>query len=201
VNVLDEITQEQIRTDTPELASGDTVRVAARVVEGTVSASRSSKGPSCACARRHPAFDHRPSHRQRRGRGAHLQGEQPPHRQDRSRAPRPGAPRSAVLPAQARRQGGHSARAPRQELDRLGSHMPGARRSIFRIEDPGSPPSAPRRGPTVFAPGAPLAGSRSRPGTGNAWTRTSPRNGFSGRAATATSPASTRSVGAAWRAR
>ncbi len=34
MNVLDEITQEQIRTDTPELASGDTVRVAARVVEG-----------------------------------------------------------------------------------------------------------------------------------------------------------------------
>jgi large subunit ribosomal protein L19 len=35
VNVLDEIVQEQIRTDLPELASGDTVRVNARVVEGT----------------------------------------------------------------------------------------------------------------------------------------------------------------------
>jgi len=34
VNVLDEITREQIRTDTPELSAGDTVRVAARVVEG-----------------------------------------------------------------------------------------------------------------------------------------------------------------------
>ena len=34
MNVLDEITQEQIRTDTPELSAGDTVRVAARVVEG-----------------------------------------------------------------------------------------------------------------------------------------------------------------------
>ncbi len=34
MNVLDEITQEQIRTDTPELSPGDTVRVAARVVEG-----------------------------------------------------------------------------------------------------------------------------------------------------------------------
>jgi len=33
--------------------------------------------------------------------------------------------------------------------------MPGARRSSFRIEDPGRPPSATRRGPTVFAPGAP----------------------------------------------
>jgi len=35
VNVLDEIVQDQIRTDLPELASGDTVRVNARVVEGT----------------------------------------------------------------------------------------------------------------------------------------------------------------------
>jgi large subunit ribosomal protein L19 len=34
VNVLDEVTQEQIRTDLPELAAGDTVRVSARVVEG-----------------------------------------------------------------------------------------------------------------------------------------------------------------------
>lgn len=34
MNVLDEIVAEQIRSDLPELASGDTVRVAARVVEG-----------------------------------------------------------------------------------------------------------------------------------------------------------------------
>ena len=34
MNVLDEITQDQIRTDLPELSSGDTVRVSARVVEG-----------------------------------------------------------------------------------------------------------------------------------------------------------------------
>ncbi len=34
MNVLDEITQDQLRTDLPELASGDTVRVSARVVEG-----------------------------------------------------------------------------------------------------------------------------------------------------------------------
>ena len=34
-NVLDEIVQEQIRADLPELAAGDTVRVSARVVEGT----------------------------------------------------------------------------------------------------------------------------------------------------------------------
>ena len=34
MNVLDEITRDQIRTDLPELAPGDTVRVAAKVVEG-----------------------------------------------------------------------------------------------------------------------------------------------------------------------
>jgi large subunit ribosomal protein L19 len=35
VNVLEEITQDQIRTDITELAPGDTVKVSARVVEGT----------------------------------------------------------------------------------------------------------------------------------------------------------------------
>ncbi|MDP8904759.1 MAG: 50S ribosomal protein L19 [Chloroflexota bacterium] len=34
VSVLDEITADQIRTDLPELASGDTVRVSVRVREG-----------------------------------------------------------------------------------------------------------------------------------------------------------------------
>jgi large subunit ribosomal protein L19 len=34
VTVLDEIVQDQLRTDLPELASGDTVRVSARVIEG-----------------------------------------------------------------------------------------------------------------------------------------------------------------------
>ena len=35
MNVLEEITQDQIRTDIPELAPGDTVKVSARVIEGT----------------------------------------------------------------------------------------------------------------------------------------------------------------------
>ena len=34
MNVLDELIQDQIRTDLPQLATGDTVRVSARVVEG-----------------------------------------------------------------------------------------------------------------------------------------------------------------------
>jgi large subunit ribosomal protein L19 len=34
VNVLDEIVADQLRTDLPVLATGDTVRVSARVVEG-----------------------------------------------------------------------------------------------------------------------------------------------------------------------
>jgi large subunit ribosomal protein L19 len=33
--VLDEIVKDQLRTDIPELAPGDTVKVAAKVVEGT----------------------------------------------------------------------------------------------------------------------------------------------------------------------
>ena len=35
MNVLDEIVSDQLRTDLPALASGDTVRVSAKVVEGT----------------------------------------------------------------------------------------------------------------------------------------------------------------------
>ena len=35
MSVLDDIVADQIRTDLPELASGDTVRVAMKVVEGT----------------------------------------------------------------------------------------------------------------------------------------------------------------------
>jgi large subunit ribosomal protein L19 len=34
VSILDDITADQIRTDLPELSPGDTVRVAAKVVEG-----------------------------------------------------------------------------------------------------------------------------------------------------------------------
>ena len=34
MNVLDEIVKDQLRTDLPELASGDTVKVSAKVVEG-----------------------------------------------------------------------------------------------------------------------------------------------------------------------
>ena len=34
MSVIDEITADQIRTDLPELASGDTVKVSAKVVEG-----------------------------------------------------------------------------------------------------------------------------------------------------------------------
>jgi large subunit ribosomal protein L19 len=35
VNVLDEIVKDQLRTDIPELQPGDTIKVAAKVVEGT----------------------------------------------------------------------------------------------------------------------------------------------------------------------
>ena len=35
MTVLDEIVQDQLRSDLPELATGDTVKVSAKVVEGT----------------------------------------------------------------------------------------------------------------------------------------------------------------------
>src|SRR6202140_4071688 len=35
MSLIDDVTADQIRTDLPELASGDTVRVSAKVVEGT----------------------------------------------------------------------------------------------------------------------------------------------------------------------
>ena len=35
MNVLDEIVQDQLRTDLPEIATGDTVKVSAKVIEGT----------------------------------------------------------------------------------------------------------------------------------------------------------------------
>ena len=34
MNVLDEVVQDQLRTDLPEIATGDTVKVSAKVVEG-----------------------------------------------------------------------------------------------------------------------------------------------------------------------
>ncbi len=51
VNVLDEIVQDQLRTDLPVLASGDTVKVSAQASSRAIaSGSRCSRGPSCACA-------------------------------------------------------------------------------------------------------------------------------------------------------
>ena len=43
MNVLNEIVQDQLRTDLPVITPGDTVKVAAKVVEGTASASRCSR--------------------------------------------------------------------------------------------------------------------------------------------------------------
>ena len=115
VNVLDEIVQDQLRTDLPELAPGDTVKVSAKVVEGNRERIQVFEGTVMRLRGGGiTRSDHRPADRQRRRRGADLQGEQPADREDRGRPPRRGPPRPAVLPPQARRQGRDAARAARQ---------------------------------------------------------------------------------------
>ena len=119
MNVLDEIVQDQLRTDLPELASGDTVKVSAKVVEGnreriqvfegTVMRLRGGGITRSITVRRIAS---------RRRRRADVQDQQPAHREDRGRPPRRGPPRPAVLPAQPRRQGRDPARAPHQRLSR-----------------------------------------------------------------------------------
>ena len=90
MNVLDELVQDQLRTDLPELASGDTVKVSAKVVEGnreriqvfegTVMRLRGGGITRSITVRRIAT---------RRRRRADLQGQQPAHREDRGRPPRP----------------------------------------------------------------------------------------------------------------
>ena len=91
VNVLDEIVADQIRSDLPELASGDTVKVSARVVEGGKERIQVFEGTVMRLrGRRDRPLDHGPQDRQRRRRRADVHGQQPAHREDRGRAPRPG---------------------------------------------------------------------------------------------------------------
>ena len=89
MNVLDEIVKDQLRTDLPELASGDTVKVSAKVVEGnreriqvfegTVMRLRGGGITRSITVRRIAS---------RRRRRADLQDPQPAHREDRGRPPR-----------------------------------------------------------------------------------------------------------------
>ena len=50
MNVLDEIVQDQLRTDLPDSPRATPSRCRPRSSRATASASRSSRGPSCACA-------------------------------------------------------------------------------------------------------------------------------------------------------
>ena len=117
MTVLDEIVQDQLRTDLPVLATGDTVKVSAKVVEGnreriqvfegTVMRLRGGGITRSITVRRIAS---------RRGRRANLQDQQPAHREDRGRSPRRRSPSAAVLPARSSRQGGDASRAAREEL-------------------------------------------------------------------------------------
>ena len=145
MNVLDEIVQDQLRTDLPELASGDTVKVSAKVVEGnreriqvfegTVMRLRGGGITRSITVRRIAS---------RRRRRADVQDQQPAHREDRGRPPRPGPPRPAVLPAQPRRQGRDPPRAPHERLTARGRRRPSGRAAAGR----------PRRDPARVADSA-----------------------------------------------
>ena len=135
MNVLDEIVQDQLRTDLPELATGDTVKVSAKVVEGnreriqvfegTVMRLRGGGITRSITVRRIAS---------RRRRRADVQGQQPAHREDRGRPPRRRPPRAAVLPARPRRQGRDPARAPHERLT-AGATAP----ADLRRPDPADP--------------------------------------------------------------
>ena len=114
VNVLNEIVQDQLRTDLPEITPGDTVKVAAKVVEGNRERIQVFEGLVMRMRNSgHRVDDHRPPDRLGRRRRAHVQAPQPADRPHRGRPPRPGPPREAVLPAQPRGQGrDHAPRAP-----------------------------------------------------------------------------------------
>ena len=168
VNVLDEIVKDQLRTDLPELATGDTVKVSAKVVEGnreriqvfegTVMRLRGGGITRSITVRRIAS---------RRRRRADVQDQQPAHREDRGRPPRRRPARPALLPARARRQGRHPARAPHERL------TPPARQR--RPDDPaetGGVASCParyprRRWPSSSRPSATSAASGTRASSGS----------------------------------
>ena len=148
VNVLDEIVKDQLRSDIPELAPGDTVKVAAKVVEGNRERDPGLRGdrPPPHRRRDHP-LRHRPAHRVGRRRRADVQDQQPADRADRGRAPRRRPPGEALLPPQARRQGGDAPRAA-PELTR----GPAPGRSAARPTARGPvAATGPRRFPVRFA--------------------------------------------------
>ena len=97
----------------PLLASGDTVRVSAKVVEGNRERIQVFEGTVMRLRGGGSPAPSRSAHAQRRRRGAHLQGQLAAHRQDRGRATRRRPARPALLPARAGGQGRLAARAPR----------------------------------------------------------------------------------------
>ena len=69
MDAIKELEREQLRTDVPEIAPGDTVRVSVKVVEGNRERVQVFEGTVMRKRRRPEPADHRASHRQRcRGR-------------------------------------------------------------------------------------------------------------------------------------
>ena len=119
MNAIKELEREQLRTDVPEIAPGDTVRVSVKVVEGnreriqvfegTVMRMRGGGLNKAITVRRIAS-----------GVGVErtFMVHAPRDRQDRGRPPRRRPPRPALLPPRPGRQVRHPPRAPRQ-LTRL----------------------------------------------------------------------------------
>ena len=109
-----ELEQAQIRSDIPDFRPGDTLKVHVKVTEGNRSRIQVFQGVVI----RRQGGSARETFTVRKisygvGRGADVPGAYPGDRQDRSRHPRPGPAREAVLPALAARQGRQDPRAPR----------------------------------------------------------------------------------------
>ena len=145
MNVLDEIVQDQLRTDLPELATGDTVKVSAKVVEGNRERIQVFEGT---VMRLRGGGITRSITVRRIASGVGVE------RTFKINSPRiekievvrhgVGPPRAALLPARSGRQGGHPARAPHQRL----THAPDPRRR--RVARPR--PRRSRRGRSIPVP-------------------------------------------------
>ena len=135
---IKELEREQLRTDVPQIAPGDTVKVSVKVVEGSRERIQIFEGTVMRL--RGGGLNQRITVRRiavGRRRGAHLHGPRAARREDRGRSPRGGPPGPALLPARPRREGSHAARAPTRPLSRC---QPDLRRPATAGEAPPHPP-------------------------------------------------------------
>ena len=152
MNVLDEIVADQIRTDLPELASGDTVKVSAKVVEGgkeriqvfegTVMRLRGGGIARSITVRKIAS-----------GVGVERTSWSTARGSRRSRSSATASPpRPALLTPRSRRQGRDPSRAPNPELARYSRSKPGPRRRAAAETEPGGHAGYPEHPMAVRVP-------------------------------------------------